>query len=103
MLSLNNIASALNGRVSGNKVVAPGPEAANHPVKRKRNRYTVTVYIIGNDIGVNCHHASHDPIAVKDWVRQRAGFPACEPKIFKPKMRRFRLRSIAWKGVEQRQ
>jgi len=82
MLSLSNIASTLNGRVSGNKVVAPGPEAASHPVKWKRNRRTLTVYINrhsdgSEDIGVKCWHPDQgDPIEVMDWVRQKAGLPA---------------------------
>jgi hypothetical protein len=57
-LSLSLIAHNLGGRVQGNKVVAPGPEAAGHKVKWKRKRKSVTVYIgQDNDIRVNCHAA----------------------------------------------
>ena len=73
MLSLSVIANALpNGRVRGNKVVASGPEAASHKLSWKQKRRTVTVYINGDDIGVNCHHPDQEPIDVKDWVRRLA-------------------------------
>jgi hypothetical protein len=74
-LSLSLIAHNLGGRVQGNKVVAPGPEAAGHKVKWKRKRKSVIVYIgQDNDIRVNCH-AGQDAIMVKDCVRRRAGLP----------------------------
>lgn len=69
----------------GNKVVAPGPEAASHKVRWKRKRQTLTVWINADgDIGVNSH-ASQDPIATKDWVRRECGLPAWTPKKRKPK------------------
>jgi hypothetical protein len=74
-LSLSLIAHNLGGRVQGNKVVAPGPEAAGHKVKWKRKRKSVIVYIgQDNDIRVNCH-AGQDAIMVKDCVRRCAGLP----------------------------
>jgi len=73
-LSLGDIANALGGVVRGDKVTAPGPEAVN------RNRSTVTVWLNANgDIGVNCHEGQ-DPIATKDWVRERCGLPRWQPK-----------------------
>ena len=80
ILTLTGIACALNGRVRGNKIVAPGPEAVSHKVRWKRKRYTLTVWINADgDIGVNSH-TGQDPIATKDWVRARCGLPAWEPK-----------------------
>jgi hypothetical protein len=75
----------LGGRVRGGKVVAPGPEAACHKVRWKRKRNTLTVWINRDgDIGVNSH-AGQDAIAVKDWVRARAGLPAWQPRKRMPK------------------
>jgi len=74
-LSLDGMASALGGVVvKGDKVTAPGPEAG------KRNRHAVTVWLNSDgDIGVNCHEGQ-DPIATKDWVRERCGLPRWQPK-----------------------
>ena len=78
-LSLNYIASAVNGRIRGNKVVCRDPEA-NYRLKWKNNRHTITIYPHGDgDIRVNCF-AGQDPIAKKDWVRQQCGLPAWKPK-----------------------
>jgi hypothetical protein len=86
LISLSTIALAVNGRVRGNKVTAPGPEAATHKVRWKRKRHTLTIYPHGeNDIRVNCH-AGQDPIAMKDWVRQRANMPAWQPRKRTPKL-----------------
>src|SRR5680860_1055619 len=52
ILTLTGIASALGGRIRGNKVVAPGPEAVSHKVRWKRKRQTLTVWINAEgDIG----------------------------------------------------
>src|SRR5262245_42137119 len=86
MISLCTIAAGLGGKVRGNKVTAPGPEAASHKVKWKRKRHTLTVYVNDHgDIRVNCHHPDQDPIDCKDWVRRRCGLPAWQPKKRTPK------------------
>lgn len=83
-LSLHAIAQSLGGRVCGDKVVAPGPEAASKKGYKRRKR-TLTVWINGDgDIGVNSWRGQ-DPIATKDWVRARCGLPAWAPKKRKPK------------------
>jgi hypothetical protein len=67
-LSLHTIAQGLGGRVQGNKVLAPGPEAASQKVKWKRKRKTLAVWV-GNDGDIRVHsHAGQDPIITKDWV-----------------------------------
>jgi hypothetical protein len=79
MLSLETLARCLGGRVRGDHVTVPGPEAVG---KRgcKTRRHTVTIYLAHDgDIRVNCHHSSHDPIDVKDWVRQTCGLPVWKP------------------------
>jgi len=79
-LSLHGIAGALDGVVRGDKVSAPGPEAASPTVKWKRKRHTLTVWLNSDgDVGVNCHEGQ-DPIATKDWVRERCGLPRWQPK-----------------------
>jgi len=84
-LSLHAIARGLGGSVRGNKVVAPGPEAATHKVKWKRKRKTLAVWR-GDDGDIRVHsHTGQDPIATKDWVRRKCGLPAWEPKKPKPK------------------
>ncbi len=84
VLTLTGIACALGGRVRGNKVVAPGPEAASK-TGYKRRKSTLTVWINADcDIGVNSWRGQ-DPIATKDWVRARCGLPTWEPKKRKAK------------------
>jgi hypothetical protein len=84
-LSLHAIARVLGGSVRGNKVVAPGPEAATHKVKWKRKRNTLAVWG-GDDGDIRVHsHTGQDPIATKDWVRRKCGLPAWQPKKRKPK------------------
>ena len=84
-LSLHAIARDLGGSVRGNKVVAPGPEAATHKAKWKRKRKTLAVWR-GNDGDIRVHsHTGQDPIATKDWVRHKCSLPAWEPKKRKPK------------------
>jgi hypothetical protein len=84
ILTLTGIACALDGRVRGNKVVAPGPEAASKKAY-KRRKCTLTVWINADgDIGVNSWRGQN-PIAAKDWVRARCGLPAWAPKKRKPK------------------
>ena len=83
-LSLHTIAQGLGGEVRGNKVVAPGPEAASKRGYKRRKR-TLTVWINpDDDIGTN-NWRDQDPIATKDWVRARCGLPRWEPKKRKPK------------------
>lgn len=78
-LSLHAIARSLGGRVCGDKVVAPGPEAASKKGYQRR-KCTLTVWINDDgDIRVNSWRGQ-DPIATKDWVRTRCGLPAWAPK-----------------------
>ena len=78
----------------GNKVVAPGPEAAGHEIRWKRERRTLTVWINGDgDIGVNSH-TGQDPIATKDWVRRKCGLTAWTPK----KRKRRQMPPLAERG-----
>ena len=80
MLSLATIRSGLpHSRIVGNKVVAPGPEAADRKGWRRRKR-TLTVYVNKNgDIGVNCW-AGQDPAETKAWVRKQCRLPDWQPQ-----------------------
>lgn len=84
-LSLHSLAQALGGRVRGNKVVAPGPEAATHTTPWKRKRLTLAVWIRPDGEFRVHSHTGQDPIATKDWVRRKCGLPAWRPKKRKPK------------------
>lgn len=82
-LSLHTIARCLGGRVRGDKVTAPGPEATSKQ-GWKRKRHSLTVWINGNgDIGVNSWRGE-DAIRTKDWVRARCGLPAWTPRRRRP-------------------
>src|SRR5712691_9358997 len=72
MLTLRAIAQALGGEISGGQVLAPGP---GHSPKDR------SLSIKLNEIGGVIVHsfAGDDPIACKDYVRERCGVPAWRP------------------------
>jgi hypothetical protein len=68
------LAQALGGDVHGDKVSAPGP--GHSAIDR-----SLTVWIKPDaPDGFTVHSFTDDPIACRDYVRQRAGLPAFEPK-----------------------
>src|SRR5262249_27933280 len=74
-LSLQQIARALGGDVSGNEVRAPGP---GHSAKDR----SLSVRIDANapDGFLVCSHSPRDDqIACKDYVRQKVGLPEFKP------------------------
>ena len=73
MLSLDGIARALGGEVSGNMVRAPGPDHST--VDRSLG---IWITATGDDIRVDSK-AGDDPIRCKDYVRERIGLPGWEP------------------------
>jgi hypothetical protein len=83
-LSLNLIAACLKGKVMGNRVRFPGPEAASKKGhKAKRHTAVLELSRDGEDIRVHSHHpGAGDWCQVKDWVKQECGI------VWKPKKRR---------------
>jgi 5S rRNA maturation endonuclease (ribonuclease M5) len=73
-LSLSHIAKALGGEVSNGQVRAPGPR---HSAKDRS--LCVKLNEAGDDIVVKSW-ANDDAIACKDYVRQKIGLPAWQPK-----------------------
>jgi RecA-family ATPase len=73
-LDLQKVASALNGEVSNGQVLALGP---GHSVKDR----SLSVRLDSNapDGFIVNSFASDDPIACKDYVRKRLGFPEWKP------------------------
>src|SRR5271165_4074158 len=74
-IDLPCLARALGGEIRDDKVAAPGP---GHSAKDR----SLTVWVSPNaPDGFTVHsHAGDDPIICKDYVRQRVGLPAFEPK-----------------------
>ena len=71
--SLQEIARALGGEISGGQVIAPGP--GHSPQDR-----SLSVKVSNSDPGYVVHSfAGDDPIKCKDHVRERLGMPAWEP------------------------
>jgi hypothetical protein len=75
-MNLRDIASALNGTVSGDHVLAPGP---NH----SRNDRSMAVWIdASSPDGFLVHSFAGDDFKVcRDYVRERVGLPAWRPYI----------------------
>jgi hypothetical protein len=71
MMSLRAIAAALGGEVSGNSVLAPGPGHS----KRDRS-LSVTPSPSAHDGFLVHSFCGDDPIACKDYVREKLGQPA---------------------------
>lgn len=75
MRSLAEIARALGGEISGGQVLAPGPGHSS------ADRSLAVRPVDGDDDdGFILHsHAGDDPIACKDYVREKLGMPAWKP------------------------
>src|SRR5215471_16169864 len=75
MKSAVELARALGGEAHDDKVSAPGP--GHSPQDR-----SLTVFVDRDaPDGFRVHsHANDDPIVCRDYVRQKAGLPAFEPK-----------------------
>jgi RecA-family ATPase len=73
-IDLQSLARALGGEVSGNQVLAPGP---NHSAKDR----SMSVKLDANaPDGLLVHSfANDDPIECRDYVRGKAGLPAFKP------------------------
>src|SRR5262245_58620137 len=73
-MSLQSIARALEGTISGNQVLAPGP---NH----SRHDRSLAVWVDGNSPdGFTCHSfAGDDWRGCRDYVRGRLGMPEWQP------------------------
>ena len=74
-LDYARLARSLGGEVHGNKISAPGP---GHSAADR----SLTIWLKPDaPDGFTVHsHAGDDPIKCKDYVRQKAGLPAFEPK-----------------------
>lgn len=74
-ISPQQLAKVLGGEVSGNQVLAPGP---NHSPKDRS--LSIRLDATAPDGMVVYSHSGDDPIACKDYVRERAGLPKWEPQ-----------------------
>ena len=73
-ISPQQLAAALGGEVSGNEVLAPGP---NHSPK---DRSLSIKFDADAPDGMLVHSfAGDDPLVCKDYIRDRAGLPQWEP------------------------
>jgi putative DNA primase/helicase len=73
MLSLNEIARALGGDVSGHSALVPGP--GHSPADR-----SLSITPAENQDGFICHSfAGDDPIDCKDYIRGKLGLPEFKP------------------------
>jgi hypothetical protein len=73
-LTLRDIACVLGGEVSGDQVLAPGPGHS-----RKDRSLSVKLSPDAPDGFIVHSFSGDDPIACKDYVRQRLGLPAFKP------------------------
>ena len=74
MMSLQEIARAMGGVVAAGGVNAPGP--GHKPSDRSLRIFLDTQ----KEDGIRVHSfAGDDPIACKDYVRQKLGLPAWQP------------------------
>lgn len=72
-VTLQELAAALGGEISGGQVLAPGPG-------HSRGDRSLAVKPVDDDDGFILHsHAGDDPIACKDYVRQKLGLPEWKP------------------------
>lgn len=74
-ISPQQLAAALGGEVSGGQVLAPGP---GHSPKDRS--LSVKIDPRAPEGFVAFSHAGDDPLACRDYVRQRAGLPKWEPQ-----------------------
>ena len=74
MLGLKQIAASLDGEIRNGSVLAPGPG-------HSREDRSLSVKLDDNAPGgfVVYSFASDDPIACKDYVREKCGLPAWKP------------------------
>src|SRR4051794_18039776 len=80
-ISPQQLAAALGGEVSGNEVLAPGP---NHSPK---DRSLSIKFDAEAPDGMLVHSfAGDDPLVCKDYIRDRAGLPQWEPTKAKPRV-----------------
>jgi hypothetical protein len=79
-LDLKNIARALGGHISGDQVLAPGPD--HSPGDRS---LSITLSTSTLDGFVVNSFAGDDPIFCKDYVRQKIGLPAFQPNGGRPR------------------
>src|SRR5262249_49215681 len=72
--SLQQIAKALGGEVSGNQVIAPGPghSAGDRSLSIKIDPNHPDGFVVNS-------FAKDDPIKCKDYIREKAGLPAFKP------------------------
>src|SRR5262245_36138204 len=74
VLNLRTLANALGGEVSGQRVLAPGPQHS------PKDRSLCVSLAPATPSGFLVHSfAGDDPIACKDYVRSRLGLPAWQP------------------------
>ncbi|GAC1550103.1 MAG: hypothetical protein NVS2B5_05740 [Beijerinckiaceae bacterium] len=71
---LRTVADALGGEVSGNRVLAPGP---NHSRNDRSLSISPAPYM--RDGFIVHSFANDDPLACKDYVREKLGLPAWRP------------------------
>ena len=89
-LDLPTIARALDGEISGRQVLAPGP---GH--RRRDRSLSIRIDADAPDGFVVHSFAGDDPLACKDYVRERVGLPAWQPgdeqdrRVSAPRLRRF--------------
>src|SRR6516164_2463777 len=73
-LDLRSIARALGGEISGRQILAPGP--GHRPQDRS---LSIRIEPGAPDGFIVYSFAGNDPIACKDYVRERLGLPEWEP------------------------
>jgi hypothetical protein len=73
-IDLRSLARALGGEISGNQILAPGP---NHSAKDRS--LSVKLDASATDGFVVNSFANDDPIACKDYVREKAGLAPFKP------------------------
>ena len=80
-VSLHHLAAALGGEVSGNQILAPGP---GHSPKDR----SLSIRLDNTAPGGMVVHsfAGDDPIARKDYVRERAGLEPWKPSPCRPEV-----------------
>jgi hypothetical protein len=74
MLDLRQVAAALGGVVSNGQILAPGPGHS-----REDRSLSVKIVPDAPDGFIVYSHAGDDPIACKNYVREKCGLPAFQP------------------------
>ena len=75
-IDLRSLARALGGEVRGDEVLCPGPRhsAKDRSLAVKPNNYAPDGFVVHS-------FAGDDPIACKDYVREKAGLPAFDDAV----------------------